>query len=111
MVGTKVKLSTTFHPKTDGQAECTIQTLEDILRVYIIYFKGNGDKHLHLVDFAYNNSFIHPSPWVPMEPCMVGGIGLLLNDLKWVSLRFLVLIRLKDLIEMSYHMESVANGL
>ena len=30
--GTKVKLITTFHPQTDGKAECTIQTLEDMLR-------------------------------------------------------------------------------
>ena len=52
-----MKLSTTFHPQTDGQAERTIQTLEDMLRACIIDFKGNWDKHLPLVNFAYNNSF------------------------------------------------------
>ena len=43
-LGTKVKLSEDFHP--DGQAECTTQTLEDMLREYVIYFKGNWDDHL-----------------------------------------------------------------
>ncbi|WMV54994.1 hypothetical protein MTR67_048379 [Solanum verrucosum] len=36
----KVKLSTTFHPQMDGQAECTIQTLEDMLTAYVIDFKS-----------------------------------------------------------------------
>ena len=31
-LGTKVKLNTIFHPQTDGQAERTIQTLEDMVR-------------------------------------------------------------------------------
>ncbi|XP_069155776.1 uncharacterized protein [Solanum lycopersicum] len=31
-LGTQVKLSTAFYPQTDGQAERTIQTLEDMLR-------------------------------------------------------------------------------
>ena len=90
-LGTKVKLSTTFHPQTDGQEERTVQTLEDMLRACIFYFKGNWDKHLPLVEFAYNNSF-HASifPWLSMKPCMVGGVGLLSDDLKWLSLRFLV---------------------
>ena len=41
----------------DGQAEPNIQTLEDMLRAFIIDFKGNWDKHLPLVEFAYNNIF------------------------------------------------------
>ena len=51
-LGTNVKLSTAFHPQTDGQEECTFQTLEDMLRAYIIDFKGNWDKHLPLVEFS-----------------------------------------------------------
>ncbi|XP_059288697.1 uncharacterized protein LOC132042091 [Lycium ferocissimum] len=54
-LGTRVKLSTAFHPRTDGQAERTIQTLEDMLRACVIDFGGNWDGHLPLVEFAYNN--------------------------------------------------------
>ncbi|KAI3669436.1 hypothetical protein L6452_40671 [Arctium lappa] len=32
-LGTRVKLSTAYHPQTDGQSERTIQTLEDMLRM------------------------------------------------------------------------------
>ena len=35
-LGTKVKLSTAFHPRTDGLAERTIQTLKDMLRACVI---------------------------------------------------------------------------
>ena len=52
-----MKLNTTFHPLMDGQAEHTIQTLEYMFRACIIDFKKNWDKHLPLVEFAYNNSF------------------------------------------------------
>ena len=56
-LGTNVKLRTAFHPQTDRQAERTIQTLEDMLISCIFNFKRNWDKHLPLVEFAYNNSF------------------------------------------------------
>ena len=48
-VGTKVKLSTAFHPQTDGLEERTIQTLEDMLRACVIDFKGNWYDHLPLI--------------------------------------------------------------
>ena len=52
-----MKLSTVFHPQTDGQAERTIQTLEDILRACVIDFRGTWDDHLPLTEFLYNNSY------------------------------------------------------
>lgn len=40
-LGTQVHLSTTFHPHTDGQAERTIQSLEDMLRACVVDFKNS----------------------------------------------------------------------
>ena len=62
-----MKLSTDFNPKMDGQAEHTIQTLEDILRYCIIDFKGNWDKRFPFVEFAYNISFHSSIIMAPYE--------------------------------------------
>nr|GEW05709.1 hypothetical protein [Tanacetum cinerariifolium] len=45
-LGTRLDMSTSYHPQTDGQSECTIQILEDMLRVCVIDFGGNWDLHL-----------------------------------------------------------------
>ena len=66
-LGTQVNLSTAFHPQTDGQAERTIQTLEDMLRACIIDFKGSWDDHLPLIEFAYNNSYHSSIQMAPYE--------------------------------------------
>ena len=42
-LGTRVDLSTTFHPQTDGQSEHTIQVLEDMLRACVLEFGGQWD--------------------------------------------------------------------
>ena len=52
-----MKLSTVFHPQMDGPVEIIIQTLDDMLRAVIIYFKGNWDKHLPFVEAFYNNNY------------------------------------------------------
>ena len=38
-----------------------------MLKACIIYFKGNWDKHLTLVEFAYNNSFHSSISMTPYE--------------------------------------------
>nr|GEU41547.1 reverse transcriptase domain-containing protein [Tanacetum cinerariifolium] len=56
-LGTNLDMSTAYHPETDGQSERTIQTLEDMLRAYVIDFGKGWVKHLPLVKFLYNNSY------------------------------------------------------
>nr|GFB79461.1 putative reverse transcriptase domain-containing protein [Tanacetum cinerariifolium] len=56
-LGTSLDMSTAYHPKTDGQSERTIQTLNDMLRACTIDFGKGWVNHLPLVEFSYNNSY------------------------------------------------------
>nr|GEV50145.1 putative reverse transcriptase domain-containing protein [Tanacetum cinerariifolium] len=56
-LGTQLDKSIEYHPKTDGQSERIIQTLEDMLRACVIDFGKGFEKHLPLVEFSYNNSY------------------------------------------------------
>ena len=52
----KRKLSTSFHPQTDGQTERQNQTLEQYLRGYVNYQQDDWVRLLPMAEFAYNNS-------------------------------------------------------
>jgi hypothetical protein len=52
----KLKFSTTYHPKSDGQTERTNQSLEGYLQLYCNYQQDNWSDLLPIVEFAYNNS-------------------------------------------------------
>ncbi|GJY71837.1 putative reverse transcriptase domain-containing protein [Tanacetum coccineum] len=56
-LGTRLDMSTAYHPQTDCQSEHTIQTLEDMLRACVLDFRGSWDVHLPLVEFLYNSSY------------------------------------------------------
>ncbi|GJY36987.1 putative reverse transcriptase domain-containing protein [Tanacetum coccineum] len=56
-LGTKLHMSTAYHPETDGQSERTIQMLEDMLRACVMDFGSSWDAHLSLVEFSYNNNY------------------------------------------------------
>ncbi|GJZ76432.1 putative reverse transcriptase domain-containing protein [Tanacetum coccineum] len=83
-LGTRLDMSTAYHPQTDGQSERTIQTLEDRLRVCVIDFGGSWDVHLPLAEFSYNNSYHSSIRCAPFEalygrkcrsPILWAGIG------------------------------------
>ena len=50
------RLSTAFHPQTDGQTERQNQVMEQYLRAYVDYMQVNWLELLPLAQFAYNNS-------------------------------------------------------
>nr|GEV11692.1 putative reverse transcriptase domain-containing protein [Tanacetum cinerariifolium] len=66
-LGTRFDMSTVYHPETGGQSERTIQTLEDMLRAYVIDFGKSWDRHLPLVEFSYNNSYHTSIKAAPFE--------------------------------------------
>ncbi|KAA0025167.1 pol protein [Cucumis melo var. makuwa] len=56
-LGTRLDFNTAFHPQTNGQTERLNQILEDMLRASVLEFSGSWNSHLHLMEFAYNNSY------------------------------------------------------
>ncbi|GKD31731.1 putative reverse transcriptase domain-containing protein [Tanacetum coccineum] len=71
-LGTRLDMSTAYHPETDGQSERTIQTLEDMLRACVLDFGKSWDRHLPLVEFSYNNSYHTSIKAAPFEALYVG---------------------------------------
>jgi len=60
MLGIESKLSTAFHPQTDGQTERVNQELEQYLRMFISHRQEQWSKWLGTAEFAYNNK-VHSS--------------------------------------------------
>jgi len=54
--GTRLTMSTAYHPQTDGQTERANRTIEDMLRAHVSPHHDDWDKHLTTIEFAYNSS-------------------------------------------------------
>ena len=55
ILGIKMKLSTAFHPHTDGQTERMNQELEQYLQMFIDHRQEQWPEWLGMAEFAYNN--------------------------------------------------------
>nr|GEY82531.1 putative reverse transcriptase domain-containing protein [Tanacetum cinerariifolium] len=66
-LGTRLDMSTAYHPETNGKSERTIQTLEDMLRDCVIDFGKGWERNLPLVEFSYNNSYHASIKATPFE--------------------------------------------
>nr|GFA96697.1 reverse transcriptase domain-containing protein [Tanacetum cinerariifolium] len=66
-LGTRLDMSTAYHPETDSQSERTIPTLKDMLRACAIDFGKGWVNHLPLVEFSYNNIYHASIKAAPFE--------------------------------------------
>jgi hypothetical protein len=55
-IGVELRLSTAYHPQTDGQTEQINQVLEHYLRTFGNYLQDDWSTWLGLASFVYNNS-------------------------------------------------------
>jgi len=69
LLGVKLKMSTAFHPQSDGQTERTNRTLEQYLRNYVDYDQKNWDTCLSAAEFAYNSAQHSSTGLSPFEVC------------------------------------------
>jgi len=56
LMGIQPRMSTAFHPQTDGQTERLNQTVETYLRAFVSKEQDNWVRLLPMAEFAYNNS-------------------------------------------------------
>jgi len=54
--GIRPRMSTVFHPQTDGQTERLNQTIEAYLRAFVVREQDDWVRLLPMAEFAYNNS-------------------------------------------------------
>jgi len=65
--GTKLNLSSSYHPETDGQTKRVNQIVEDMLRACVLEFRGKWEDDLPLLEFSYNNSYKSTIKMAPLE--------------------------------------------
>ncbi|MCO5557501.1 hypothetical protein L7F22_011066 [Adiantum nelumboides] len=53
---TKLSMSSSDHPESDGQTERMNQTLEDMLKAYVSHRLSDWERYLPQLEFAYNSS-------------------------------------------------------
>lgn len=66
-LGIASKLSTSYHPETDGQTERLNAVMEQYLRMYVSHQQDDWLKWLPVAEFCGNNSTsdtTHPSPFL-----------------------------------------------
>ncbi|GJP41373.1 hypothetical protein CLOM_g1045 [Closterium sp. NIES-68] len=56
LLGTKLAMSSAYHPQTDGQTERLNQIVEQLLRAACKDEISKWDLHLPILEFAYNNA-------------------------------------------------------
>jgi hypothetical protein len=103
-LGTQLNFSTVYHLETDGKTERMNQTLEDMLHMYVMDQQRHWEEFLHLVEFAYNNSYQSTIKMAPFKflygrPCQM--------PLSWDRLEDRVMVGPEAIQEMEEKMQKI----
>ena len=66
-LGTKLAMSTAYHPQTDGQTEIVNKCLEGYLRSYVSDKQGQWVQWLHLAEWWYNTTYHTTTNMTPFQ--------------------------------------------
>src|SRR6266702_818086 len=106
-MGMTQNISTAYHPRMDGQSECTNQWLEQYLRFWVNERQDNWHSYLPLAEFKHNNwlsettgefpffvlyGFNPHANWID-KPSPIPQVALLIEQLKearWWSQRLMI---------------------
>ncbi|GJP79406.1 hypothetical protein CLOP_g9640, partial [Closterium sp. NIES-67] len=69
LLGTKLAMSSAYHPQTDGQTERLNQIVEQLLRAACKDEISKWDLHLPVLEFAYNNATHAATELTPFFLC------------------------------------------
>jgi transposase InsO family protein len=67
ILGTRLLMSTSFHPQTDGQSERAIRNVTQILRTYQRPDQKDWVDKIDMVEFAINSSVSESMGYAPFE--------------------------------------------
>lgn len=83
MIGTELRLSTSYHPQSDGQTERLNQCLETYLRCFVHACPSKWNSWLSLAEYWYNTSHhstIGQTPFEVLYGYMPRHFGLSFDD-------------------------------
>ena len=66
-IGTKIALSSAYHPQTDGLTERMNRTTEGILRTHVNHWRNDWDEFLPMTEFAINQAENASTGFSPFE--------------------------------------------
>jgi hypothetical protein len=67
ILGTRLLMSTSFHPQTDGQSEQAIRNVTQILRTMVQPDQRDWAEKIDMVEFAINSSISETTGYAPFE--------------------------------------------
>ena len=67
IMGTKILMSTLFHPQTDGMTEQVNRSIAQVLRTFVASTQKDWVKYLPIVEFAINSSINQATGMAPFE--------------------------------------------